>query len=430
MMEDLYSQLFKLPSGRHFLSGILNDLSRRCSVVTLLPAGVEPAVLTNVIREELRRLDYYQVEIFLPDLSSDYSPAVSLSAALELKWEKDDTSRTVANMVLSQNLPDIIFFKGFDAIPEGQRRKWMSFLVDWSKASQYAADNGSYPAACCLFIPAAKLPMQLPVGNVYLSVHWWWGFPTALEIQLLCRFGDWNQVESDNDIGPWREYVLSSLVGNDIFLAEYLWNKMEDCVDNLINYLEDYATQRGWTQEEFELLGVDRISFSANKNQRFTTPNLLEWNNLWARGMLSWTPEYGLELHAAALVVLGRKSELWHRIWRGQSKLLLPLLDGIRLKICDSLTRSYGFNWPVRWFAPIYQEEEMAVKKSPLACQWGHLEYLLNNCQNLRSERRWLSVIKPARRIRNELAHYRPISFDDFRQLYYEWQKLNSQLVY
>lgn len=426
MMMDLYSQLFQLPSGQQFLSGVLGDLGRRCSVVVLMPVGVDPSVVSRVIQEEIRRRDFYLVEISLPDLPSDYSPAVALSTTLELQWDRDDTSRTVTNLVLSNDLPDIIFLEGFADTPADQRKKWINFIEDWSRASQHATDNGRYPAACCLFIPAAELPMQAPAGNVYLSVRWWWGFPTALEVQLLCRFGDWTQFEFNDDIESWREYLLSSVVGNDIFLAEYLWDKLEGDMDTLINHLQSYAGRRGWTNEEIKQSGVEFISFSANKDKKFATPDLLEWNKLWSRGMLSWTPEYGLELHPAALVVLGRKGELGHRIWRGQSNLLLPLLDGIRLKLCDNLTHRYGSDWPVKWIAPIYSEEETEVRNSPLACQWGHLEYLLRNCQHLRGERRWLSVVTPARKIRNELAHYRPVSFDDFRQLYYEWQRFKS----
>ncbi|HWQ14177.1 MAG TPA: hypothetical protein VNL77_15370 [Roseiflexaceae bacterium] len=138
---------------------------------------------------------------------------------------------------------------------------------------------------------------------------------------------------------------------------------------------------------------------------------------LWAHGIVGATPEYGIELHVAALAALGRTEEIRHRLWRAQARTLLPLIDHVRLQICEELTRTYGPDWPIRWRAPLSDEEEQAVRISPLACQWGHLEWLVKNCADLRAANRWRSLVSLCRWIRNEIAHYRPVGFGDFESL-------------
>jgi len=135
---------------------------------------------------------------------------------------------------------------------------------------------------------------------------------------------------------------------------------------------------------------------------------------LWAHGAAQATVEYGIEPHPAVLFVLDRRSELQHRLWRGQAELLLPTLDGIRLDVCSYLTRIYGPEWPVKWRRPDHPREEKAVLENPLACEWGYLEWLIKECFELRQEQRWLRLVTPASRIRNTIAHSRTISYSEY----------------
>ena len=73
------------------------------------------------------------------------------------------------------------------------------------------------------------------------------------------------------------------------------------------------------------------------------------WRSLWAEGGLQWSMEHGIEVHPSALACLGLTSDLSHRLWRGQARLLLPLLDELRLTICRRLTDRLGDGWAVRW---------------------------------------------------------------------------------
>jgi hypothetical protein len=118
-----------------------------------------------------------------------------------------------------------------------------------------------------------------------------------------------------------------------------------------------------------------------------------------------YTPEYGEEIHSAIVAVQGDNREITHRLWRGQAALLLPLIDRTRMILCEQLSASYGDAWP-----SLVQNPE-----SGLCAELGAIEVALTTVLTWNSERdRWLRVVKLARHIRNNLAHYEPISYEDF----------------
>jgi hypothetical protein len=141
----------------------------------------------------------------------------------------------------------------------------------------------------------------------------------------------------------------------------------------------------------------------------------VQLHSLWAKGALCWTPEYGLELHPSALVLLEKVEAIRHRLWRGQASLLLPIIDTIRIVVCEYLTQRYRKDWPLCWHTPESPEETSALRENALACQWGYLEWLLGNCEHFARERdRLLPLARRMKHMRNELAHYRRVTLSDF----------------
>jgi hypothetical protein len=195
-----------------------------------------------------------------------------------------------------------------------------------------------------------------------------------------------------------------------------LWNDVYDGTNHTAHRLADYAQKRGWTVELLKLLGAEGWCQAWLVNSPPSRPDM-QHIQLWGRGILSWTPEYGMELSSAALALMGRTDEIRHRLWRAQASILLPLLDGLRLRFCERFTRFYGPDWPVRWEQPQSYWEKIEVQENPLACQWGHLEHLVKNCSGLRAEYRWLHLIDTARVIRNRLSHYQTVEFRSYEAL-------------
>jgi hypothetical protein len=391
MSLTLPAGLFQLPSVRRFFSVLADDLANRRSLLLLLPVGIEPEEIWAALRGELWRRDFTVAEVSLASVSKDATPVAVLSEALGIAWSPPDTPRTLGNLLATEPLPDVVLVEHLDHVSASTCQEWVVFLSQWTQACQTRADRGASSTALCMVLPATAVLPQPPESSVYLAVHWWWGFPSALEMHMLCR----SRSEQDawDPVARWREYVLPA--------------------------------QRGWTTETLKAWGAGEGMMAASRDYRHAQRlPPIEIRSLWAYGALGWTLEYGLELHTAALAVLERREELRHRLWRGQAELLLPRLDQIRLALCDYLTRKHGPEWPIRGHLPDSPEENAAVRHSPLACQWGHLEVLLRHEAWLRAERHWLPLASIARSVRNELAYYRPITFRDFEGVWREIERV------
>jgi hypothetical protein len=423
MSLTLPAVLFQLPSVRRFFSILADDLANRRSLLILLPAGIEPEEIWAVLQAELWRRDFTVAEVSLAGIPRERTPVAVLSEALRIAWTPPDTPRTLGNLLATEQLPDIVIVEHLDQVSPRTCQDWVVFLSQWTQACQTRADRGASSTALCMVVPAVTVLPQPPESSVYLAVHWWWGFPSALEMHMLCRSS--SEQDGWDPVARWREYVLPAVTGGDVVLATYLWDDLHMGMEGLLGRLCAFAAQRGWTAEALRTWGAGEGMMSASRDyRRIQRLPPVEIRSLWAHGAIGWTLEYGIELHTAALAVLKRREELQHRLWRGQAELLLPCIDQIRLALCDYLTRAHGPDWPVRGHLPESVEEDAAVRHSPLACQWGHLEVLLKHGAFLRAERHWLPLVSIARYVRNEIAHYRPLTFHDFEGMWREIERV------
>lgn len=419
----LTDKLVQAPSVQQFLNILLEDLSARRNHLVLLPAGVEALDLWRAMERRLVHREFHIEEVSLPILPSDALPAVALGKALNVQWPQASSPRSVANLMISEGLPEIIHLAGFDELSESARAIWLAFLLEWTEVSKNLFDRNLTPPTLSLFTPGSVfLPRQVPESALHLSVQYWWGLPSALEVQMLCRSESARGERSP--LHRWREHLIPAVIGNDLPLAEHLWDHLHLDCNQLLPLLRAFGEQRGWTSQLLQTWGVEDFLLTPTSNDTRPSPIPSHWYQLWTHGALNWTPEYGLELHPAALALLGRAEDLQHRLWRGQTSLLLPLIDKVRLTICRHLSQRYGENWPVRWRQPDVAEEAAAVRDNPFACQWGHLSQLLKNCGSLRQERHLLPVVDLTRWVRNQLAHYRPIKLRDFEGLWREIYQL------
>jgi hypothetical protein len=422
----LSSLLFRVPTARLLISRVAGDLAERRSVLLLLPNGIGPDEIWHVLSDDLWRREVDFGEVWLPDARGGWTVASALGEKLGVKWPSPTASRTTANLVLAESLPDVIYLGGFAELPFEARRPWLDFVLQWAQEVKNAIDVGREPAALCLITPGWALPVADLPGRIHLSVRYWWGIPSALETRLICRLGSDDGRDSNTAV-LWREHLLPSLCGSDAELVEWLWDDVYDGMDRLADRLSEFAKRRGWTAEILRGLVVDAWQGKEPDYVRPISPDP-SYSALWAYGVLWYTQEYGVELHSAALALLGRVDEIRHRVWRGQAALLLPLIDELRVELCQHLTRLYGVDWVTRWQEPIDPREATEVRKSPLACQWGHLEHLLKNCPALRAHRSWLQAVALARSIRNRLAHYHPVDYGSYTALYREANRVREVL--
>lgn len=411
MNLDLANSLTKLPSITQVRQQLQDDLFRGHSVLTLLSQTMPFDLIWQHSRTALWEKDLLIGEIDVTRSNVSLKPAQVLNEQLRLELLAPQSARAL----ITSNLPEVIVIRGLEELSHAPRQKWLAFFGRWAEAAHSFAstDERRPPALWSLLTlhPKDELP-QGSQGDTYLHLHWWWSLPSALEIKVLCRLEDGTRFPEP--LGTWREALLPALAGNDLQLVELLWDGLDKKEELIWERLQTFADQQGWSKQKLEQWQVPSwIRQTSHHARQFRQEPRSEVQELWARGILNQTPEYGLRVSSAALVVLERWNLLEHRLWQGQATLLLPLIDKFRLSICQRLTRKYGHNWPMLWAPPKSKDEETAVKKTPLATEWGHLEQALRNCP-YRNERIQLNTVRRARQIRNRLAHYRPISYQDY----------------
>lgn len=415
-MNHIESDTFyQLPGVQGFLEEIVEVLAKGRSLLLLVPLGIDADEVWEVIWSHLWRNSFMHEAVSLSDLPANLSPVAALNEALGLSIAESGYPPTIEQLLSEELSIDIIRLTGIEALCEDMRHQWTEFLSLWAQTSQGRVNVYSEYRipAFCLIISSNIWLTTLPASNVFLEVRWWWGFPSILETQLLCRN---NGLELDSK-AQWREQVLPSIASGDIHLLDFLWDNLDIDLDNLIDQLCFFAQARGWSQQQLYSWGIkDFDSISHYSSVQHVPSPPVSMRQLWSQGAMIRTVEYGYELHSAALAVIDDRDGVSHRLWRGQSRLLLPFVDHIRLTICKYATEKYGSDWPVRWWLPPEGEEE-AVRNNPLACQWGHLVTLFKRGHLKVAKKRWYDVALQAHQMRNRIAHYHPVLFQEYENL-------------
>lgn len=393
---------------------ISEDLAQGRTVLYILPPDVSAEVIWEAIHGELwhRHFDILDGKVD-PDAGARPIRDV-LAEALGLSGASSPTV-TPESLLARKGLPQVIWLSGLDRLPSDQAATWCSFLSRW--AAFTAGERGQlWPVFCAPVSKSGVLPTPLP-SDVRIVTRRWWGTSSATEIRLACR--------SLEDSGPgslsalWREYLLPSLAGGSLSLAAHLFDLRVESEQELRSHLVDYAKERDWDPALLEQVDrLDRANSSLRKLREGEATQPDEFlRRPWLEGIISQTPEYGVELSSAALAMLGRWEVVRHRLWRAQAALLLPLLDGLRLRLCGILTTRQGADWPWRWRRPESPDEMAQVSSDPYGCQIRHLEALLRECRPFQKERHWLPLLSLAKWLRNELAHYRPVNYSHLLRL-------------
>lgn len=418
MKVDLTSELFQSPGAIRFIAARCDDLAQGRSLIVLLPASLGPTPLWATLRGELWRRDFGLREVAVNEITGDDPPASALAQALGVQWPADVLTHTAAALMLCESLPQVIQLDGLEQLSPERQQRWLDLFAQWALAAQTMPGSARDALSLCAIIPAGVLSARLPQSQPKLAIHRWWGALSALEVRLLCRNGD----GADGAVVQWREHMLSSLAGADLTLVAELWEADLE-MERLLPQLSAFATRRGWTEDSLLVWGAEQwIASTPLLSHNSETGPSDAGHNLWAHGALHWTPEYGIELHTAALALLKRREDVRHRCWRGQATLLLPLIDDLRLRVCADLGDRFGAGWPGRWYRNGAPEEQDLVA-DPFACEWGRLELILFYCPDRKTKGRWLEAVRQARWLRNELAHYRPVSFDKFNYFIQELRR-------
>ncbi len=415
------STILALPSVRTFIDDICNA-SRTKSVLVLIPDTISRDMVASLInnRFDVLRLCWRDIRY-----AGEYFPAISISSQLNVHWPSRNAVKSLHNLLRCEGLPELIHIRGFSTGDTGNlvaRQRWLGLVQDWVEAGRNAAVKGIRSAPrLCIVAKLRDFDYAPPEEQEELSLHWWWGFPSSLEMRLACRIGS-EDMDADQAANRWREQVLPSIAGTDFGLAEHLWDTILESPEEIVRSLDDYARREGLAaplEQEIHQISTPHLS---------TSPPASIWAQ-WSSGNILSAPEYGVEHHPASLAHGGRRIDVEQRLWRGQSELLLPILNNVRIKICDILTDSFGEDWPINPHRPQTDYEYEAVADNPRGAEFGHIEYLLKNIPKFEDKSDLLGIASMSRTLRNEIAHYRLVDFSDFEKLWKEKQRLELMQI-
>jgi hypothetical protein len=415
MWPALKRTYLELPSVKTFTKRIRDSLCDRNNTLVLLPRQIEEDYVWDELQNLIDHdgLSYVSIDV---ETAADQKPIDVLNILYPVEWETVHVLRNIASYLERAKLPDVILLIGIEKLPKSKKAEWLKFLVEWSQVSHQQKNQGQLPSALCVIVDAIDILDIIPKSDLCLTIHWWWTFPSILETKMLCRI---LALEDDQrkGLGEWREHLISSLSLGNLQLVEFLWDRVCNNPETIIDDLCRYASE---TVEEVANEVATQASFVEYGEKLKTTMPNARIQDHWANGHIVSTIENGIEICTLALARTGRVDEIRHRIWRAQVDLLLPQIDNVRLIVCKRLTQMKGSSWPYKWEIPTSEEQLVSVQENPLTTELGYLNHLLFQNNNFRDCGQWRRLVSITTRLRNEIAHYRAIAFSDYKEFLFE----------
>jgi hypothetical protein len=422
----LHNIVAKLPGVDLFLSGIIGDCYNNKAVLVVIPPIVDISEIESLLLEKSYEAGMKGEALNIYDVQDIDMPVCAVCQRLGIDFLVNNKAMTIGNILTTEKIPECLFLFGLYDVDDDLKSKWFDFFNNWNKAVVPTKSNQvSQKPAICMFVKGPDLLNATIAETPQLEVRYWHGVPSALEVRLYCRLiGEYNY--NQNFRAKWQEFMIPALAINDLTLVEELWDVVLSSFDDIKNYFSGDAQKRGWSKEQLKKWDIESYMNSEKNGLQFTKIRN-DYACLLANGIVNTTLEYGVDIHSSALAAIEEYELLIKRLWRGQISLILPIIDSIRLYLCDIFTEEHGEGWPL-FFPPGDPEEVEQVKTNPRACQLGHLCHTMQNDQRFYRQRKFLTLAKKARHIRNELSHYRAISFSEFRLLMNEVSKLSIRV--
>jgi hypothetical protein len=413
---------FELPSVRRFFSEIASDLASRRNVLVLLPKQVNAEDVSAALLGELGRRTFDCGELPLSSISLDRSPEAFMCRVLGVQTKSQDPEDQIAAVYETPGLPRVLFLNGLCELQTEAQKEWLSFLVRFARQRAGISVKRQSGTTICAVVAAENILTHLPEPDVGLVFRWWWGFPSNLEMQVLCREA------ADQRGGPsaqWREALMLAFAGTDVPLLDVLWTDPDDTIDHKKEVLARWGLQMGWSAEDLMRNRAREVG-ALSEGHGVSLGPPARFRRLWAQGGLYSTIEFGDCLHPAALNFLGQEHQLDHRIWLAQSNLVFGWVNLVRLGVCELLSSRYPSDWAWRWSPPTDARESERLMQSSMNCDLSHLKHLLTHIREFRSERALLPLVEKAYNLRNPLAHHALISYEEVENL---WEEVHQTLV-
>ena len=183
---DFEQLAYALPSARNFIDGIAADVGEGVSIV-LLADNLSREMATRLIRDRLNTKGFSVRE---RSNAGESDPVTVAAEAMDVRWSSGRTLRNMRNLLSCDGLPDVLLVRRI-----GPRQLWTEFIEGWAREWDDSPGSRNWVPSLCVIGKLRDFDSRLPKAQSGISFHWWWGFPSALEMRLACRFA--NEQEED-----------------------------------------------------------------------------------------------------------------------------------------------------------------------------------------------------------------------------------------
>jgi len=392
-------RVLQFPTPRLRRDEVISDLDAGRSVVWKFPAAID---LRDVIEQLTAEIELAglgrPVEI---QLTADERPCVQVYT--ELTGEVPQGLPTIEELFALNSRPRVLLLSGWDALNGHAREQWCRFLDDFAAAVDRRMELP--PSVVRTVLPMRRAGSKLP-QTPHIVTRYYWAWLSMAEMRLFGRSLALEQGFTETRT-RWVTMVDCELAGTDTDLLMIIVERLPrvESVDDYLPVLREYGSRRKWTREQL-LNQKGLVEFLSGQPYATSSDGLLPSNTpIFSSGVVYETPEYGSEVHPAALAQLGLVGQLRHRVWRGQVATLLPVLDQARRCISqlapDSLVggEDHGVYEEVT-----YDYDELIHWLRDFRSVGSNYSDLYHHAQQLKT-------------YRNMLAHYRCLSYGDFQGL-------------
>lgn len=402
------------------MQGVLNEfraaLLEHSGILLVTPARLDSATVWRVLSDEFYRAKRLEWHLDLARLAG----ARPFRDVLRRELLDGVTNMAAPSLYGWADRP-LIVFDGFDALDASERLECLELFDSWKRRllpmlTGAPTSRPGIPPGFLAIIPTGADRGPVPRSSEDVRVFWCWGMLSSLEMTLLQRELQRDALVDDALAAAWAEQLLPALVGDDLRFFEHLRAGRFETGAELALACRAYAAQLGWDADPSRIVDAQQAlsRLEAPRDRlfcRLAPPDPVRV--AWEAGLLCATREYGWELHTAALVAGQLTEEFTHRLWRGQVAWLMPILDRSRIAICDWLAREFDPHWPSRWpwVKPQNIEDWEELCARPRSAEWGYLALLWKRVAQLKDFRAMKEAVIAGRRLRNNLAHYEPVTY-------------------
>ena len=387
-MSD-YNDAWEMPSLRNLLTDICRNLREGISEILIWSVSLDLNQFLDRLSAQLSGHYCQTTFVYLETVPENQVTPTCLGTDLVL---------TRGRFVETSDQPKVFVLTGFQNVTPQSQSIILRFYQNWRSK----AHSAEIKSSLLLIIPAVSLSeadsilLEKEQGEVKGKVRVVAGYPTALESQIIRR-RYMNNTFTFDDL--WKEVIISSICANDLELSNYLLHCDLTSTESIQDSLKEYLV----TIDDDPLVykKLDHWKPIARGMIPHPKRHLLNLQLIHQKVTL-YTPENGEEIHPITYLKLGKDNGYLERlIWRGQSAILLPIIDQIRTKIIGLLQKGSTVNH--------HQLEEAEVKDLCV--------FLRDHESHSIYKQIYLNDLERVRQIRNSIAHLKPVSFGDWNFL-------------